>query len=430
MRNEILRLPRRFLFLFFAGSCILIAALYHNGPVKGQTAENAQNAVSQNTVSGKPGPHQSSPSLIVVPNGMAVVTSTALDGPTIRLADISQFGPLWTNPSNYAPNYIGNPIQMPLLNSWTPSQFNDSLGDQVMRGLAISADGMKIYTGTSGYIGLNKTPNVYRIGPTSTTPLLLSTLPSYVADPTSRRGIAGLDLDETHNLVFASNYADGIIYRIDAITPGAPIDSFDPLNPFADSASHPLPPLGERVVALAYHKLENRLYYSIWGVNHHSGIGTNTIRSIGLTAAGAFDIPTDRLEFNLTGGISSVADIEFNNAGNRMLVVEEDLVESGGIINLDAHAARALEYIGISGAWSIDPITYGISPFKYNVGGILNGHNCRGGVAWAYANITGSGIISGNEAFVVFTGDALRFDTVGVYGLQFTPSTGAAPGTA
>jgi hypothetical protein len=303
------------------------------------------------------------------------------------------------------------------MHGWTPADFADSDGNQSMRALAISSDGTKIYVGTSGYQGPNKTPNIYLIGPASTTPVKLATLPSYVEHVTIRRGIAGMDLDEVHNAVFASNFADGIIYRKDAAT-GGDLGSFDPLTPYA--ATTTLPPLGERVIALAYNKVENRLYYSLWG-------GGNNIRSVGLTAAGAFDPPTDRLEFTL-GGLVPVADIEFNNAGNKMLLAQEELFEISNMVVINAHNARAMEYAGGTGTWSLDPTNYDGSGRKYSIGSIFNLNNCRGGVAWAYSNITG-GVINGNENFVIFTGDALRFATAAaVYGLQYTPATGGAAG--
>lgn len=410
MRHRISRRPRfspRFLTSFLSGLFILAVIINSSSLAFAQTEKGS--AAFSPDVSAAP----ESPSLIMVPNGMAATTSSGADGPTLRVVDISQFGSMAVSP-NFAPNYISTTGQMPLLQSWTTSQFNAfSDGAQSVRGLAISGDGTKIYVGSSGYTGTNKTPNIYIIGPSSATPVRLSTLPSYVANVSIRRGIAGIDLDETHNAVFASSYADGIIYRRDALT-GANLGSFDPLTPYV-LGNTTLPPLGERVIAVAYNKLENRLYYSIWG-------SPNSIRSVGLDALGAFNPPTDRLEFNLPTA-PPVADIEFNNAGNKMLLAEENISESGGIVVLGAHSARAHEYTGGTATWAFDPAVYPGTSLKYNVGS-GGGTNCRGGVAWAYASITGGGIISGNESYVMFTGDALRLDSVSVYGLQFMPSTG------
>jgi len=427
MRNEILRLLRRFLLLFLAGFYILASLVDYPVPVKGQNVNSEQDPVTRDRVSGKSSGRQSSPSLIIVPNGMAAVTSTYTDIYTLRVLDISQFGALWINPVNRAPNYLATTTEMPLLQGWPSSQFNDSLGDQTMRGLAISADGTRLYAGTSGWGGPNKTPNIYRIGPTSTVPTLLATLPSYVSDPGLRRGIAGLDLDEIHNAVFASSFADGIIYRVDATT-GAILGSFDPLTPYVTGTTS-LPPHGERVVAVAYNRTENRLYYGIWGYNYFTSTGINSVRSIGLTASGAFLPPTDdKLEFTINS-LGSVGDMEFNNAGTRMLLGEDLIEEFSGAVIPDAHKATAVEYIGGTGIWVLDPTLYSGSGSKYAIGAFLSQTNGRGGVAWAYSGITGSGVISGNESFVMFTGDALRLDTVSVYGLQFTPSSGGSSGT-
>lgn len=432
MRDKISRrqpIQYRVLPRFFAVFFIL-ALVAHTMPfAAAQIPESSsREPVSFDEAAGKTSARPESPSLILVPNGMAAVTSRANDGPTVRVVDISQFGSMWAIPANRAPSYISTTGQMPTMQSWTTSQFTDPSGEQTMRGLAISADGTRIYTGTSGYDGANKTPNIYLIGPSGNTPVRLATLPSYVANVSIRRGIAGLDLDETHNAVFASSYADGIIYRRDATT-GANLGSFDPLTPYVLGDTN-LPPYGERVVAVAYNKVENRLYYSIWGHDSLGGSSANSVRSVGLTALGAFDPPTDRLEFDLVGSLGPVADIEFNNAGNRMLLGEETIQELGGVVDINAHKARALEYTGGTGTWSIDPADYDGSGRKYGVGAFITQTNCRGGVAWAYSNITGSGIISGNENFVMFTGDALQGNTSGilVYGLQFTPSTGGGAG--
>lgn len=424
MTHKISRRPQtssRFLTSFLAGLFILAAMINSSPLAMAQTDKGADVSTALEAA-------PESPSLILVPNGMAVTTSTGADGgsggngPTLRVVDISQFGNLWPIPANRAPNYISTTGQMPLMQSWLPSQFNAfSDGAQSMRGLAISGDGTKIYAAASGYTGNNKTPNIYIIGPGSVTPVLLATLPSYVANVALRRGIAGLDLDETHNAVFAASLADGIIYRRDATT-GANLGSFDPLTPYVIGTTT-LPPLGERVIAVAYNKVENRLYYSIWG-------SPNSVRSVGLTALGAFDPLTDRLEFNLSGSSAPVADIEFNNSCNRMLMAEENLIDSGGIVVLGAHGARGLEYTGGTTTWVIDPTVYPGTSRKYSVGAWSVQTNCRGGIAWAYSNITGAGIISGNESFVMFTGDALRLDSAAVYGLQYTPSSGgAAAGT-
>jgi hypothetical protein len=416
MTNETLN---RFLPRFLAGLFVLAVTINSSLPVFAQKAP-----------ADSPAPE--SPSLILVPNGMAVITSSGTDGSTVRVMDITQFGGLWANPANLAPNYISASAQMPTVQIWTPAQFVNSGGSQVMRTLAIKADGTSIYAGASGYTGVNLTPSIYRIGPSAATPVLLATLPSYVANVAIRRGIGGLDLDEAHNAVFASNLADGIIYRRDAAT-GASLGSFDPLTPYSIGSTN-LPPYGERVIAVAYNKAENRLYYGIWGYDVVAATGINSVRSVGLDAAGAFLPATDQLEFTLPGSVAPIADIEFNTAGNKMLLAEENMFESGGVINLGAHNARSLEYQGGVGAWAIDPTLYDVGTLKYNVGGFSNRKNSRGGIAWAYTNINiFDGTITGNENFVMFTGDALRLDGIAsVYGLQYTPAAGggAAGGVA
>ena len=404
---------------FFAVFFIL-ALVAHTIPfAAAQVPEgSSREPVSFDEAAGKTSRQPESPSLIMVPNGMAAVTSTAADGPTLRVVDISQFGGLAIAP-NFAPNYISTTGQMPLMLSWNPTDFVPigGGGPQAVRGLAISSDGTRIWVGGSGYVPGDKTPSIYRIGPTSTTPQHIFSLPSYVANTSIRRGVAGLDFDETHNQICASNYADGIIYCHDATT-GVFKSKFDPATPYPVGTTT-LPPLGERVIAITYNKLENRIYYSIWG-------SPNSVRSVGLDALGAFVPATDQFEFNLSGGTAPAADMEFNNAGNRMLVAEENLfVDGTGTLLISAHSARGLEYTGGAGAWVLDPTIYGSLSHKYNIGD-FSGTNSRGGVAWAYGNITGAGVISGNETYVMFTGDALRFSGTVVYGLQYTPASGGA----
>jgi hypothetical protein len=361
---------------------------------------------------------QASPSVVLVPDGFAVVSSTG-DGiaATVRVVDITQFGNLWTNTANHAPtNYLDTPAEMPLYQTWTTALFQN----QVMHGLAVSFDGTTIYASAHAYVPTgDKTPNIYRITSLSPTPAtLMATLPGG-----GNYGVGGIDLDETHALLFASNMDDGKIYRIDVSgTPGTILDSFDPLLP--DASGTNLPPMGERVISVAYHRLENRLYYSVWGTS------ANTVRSIGLTSSGAFNAPSDdRLEFTIPASQAPAGDIEFSIVGNRMLLAEEPIFNaSATVIGLSAHNGRILEYVrGTTGAWTPDPIGYGGSTVKYESGRYSTRTNSRGGITFVYSAPVGN-TVNGNERFVLFTCDALNFPTPAVYGLQFTPSTGGSVG--
>lgn len=351
-----------------------------------------------------------SPSVELVPSGFAVVTATGTDngaggGLTIRVVDISQFGVLWTNPANHSPDFVASQVEMPLFQSWTVSNFQN----QLMHGLTINSSGTIIYASTSAFLGADRTPNIYKIGPSSTTPALLTTLPGM-------RGIGSIDLDSQHGRIFASNIEDGRIYRINAST-GMINDFFDPFNP--DASGTALPPPGERVVAVAYHRPENRLYYSIWGG------GVNSIRSIGLTASGAFS-SNDKLEFVLDGSKTPAGDIEFNVVGNRMLVAEVPITEIGGFVQLTAHNGRGLEYVKGTSGWKLDSAVYGIGPVKYEIGRHDKHTNTRGGVSWVYSTTVAGGA-NGFENFVLFTADALLLGPP-VYGLQFTPASGGSSG--
>jgi hypothetical protein len=359
---------------------------------------------------------QAAPAVLLVPNGFAAVSSTAFDnsGTTVRVVDITQFGGLWTNPANYAP--FDSSGSMPTYLSWSPANFQG----QTMRGLTITRSGTIIYAAASPYAGSNRTPNIYRINSTAV-PTLLATLPG-----TNKYGIGSIDYDATHGLIFATNLDDGKIYAVN--TSGAIVGSFDPMA--ADTSGTNLPPLGERLVAVAYHPLEKRVYYGVWGAGNN-----NTIRSVGLTATGAFIPGSDKLEITVAGSQTPVGDIEFSVSGKRMLVAEEPIYDGGTFVGVTAHNGRGLEYLGSSStAWVLDPVIY-VSGRKYGIGNIVNtSANARGGAAWGYASLRTS-VLNGttfncDETFVLFTGDALRFDSNVVYGLQFTPSTGGSAGGA
>jgi hypothetical protein len=361
------------------------------------------------------------PAGILVPNGYAAVTSTAQDAgaQTLKVVDITQFGALWTNAANLAP--FDSSGSMPLYLSWSPASFQG----QTMRGLTIGRGGQFIYVSASPYAGGNRTPNIYRIGPSAATISMFTPLPG-----SNKYGIGSIDFDAAHNLIFATNVDDGKIYSRDASTglPGPSVNVFDPLSPDASGAN--LPPLGERLVAVAYHPLEKRVYYSVWGFNPSNNSGANTIRSVAVNSVGGFIPETDKLEATLASSQVPAGDIEFNLSGKRMLVAEEPMYEST-LLGLTAHNGRGLEFVKGTPQWILDPTVYG-SGLKYEIGVLSSKKNSRGGAAWGYSSLrttlqTGT-VFNCDETFVLFTGDALRFDTKVVYGLQFVPSTGGSAG--
>lgn len=350
------------------------------------------------------------PEAVVVPPGFAVVSSTgeegSLNSPTIRVVDITQFGCLWATGTNYAPAYIDSTLKMPLHSSWTPADFQN----QPIFGLAVRQNGTALYAATSPFAGFSRTPKIYSILAASGTPQLLTTLPGAF-------GIGNIDIDEKHNLIFASNIDDGKIYSIRTGN-GMVFDVFDPLSP--DASGTALPPLGERVMAVAYAKREKRIYYSVWGNNP-----TNSIRSIGLEIDGTFKTSSDRSEFVRTG-LAPIEDIEFNTAGNRMLMAENPVFSSSSPLSLTAHNGTVVEYIKVNNKWEPDPIGFGASQKKYEIGRISDLTNSRGGVAWVYP--APGNACNGSERFALFTGDALLFSSAYVYGIQFTPAVGGSAG--
>ena len=110
----------------------------------------------------------------------------------------------------------------------------------------------------------------------------------------------------------------GSIHRI-ALPGGALSTSFDPY-PAADPADI-MPPLGARTIGLAYHPLENRVYYTTWADDFVNNGNPNEIRSVALDASGDFVPASDRNEFSLTTDMPA-GDIEFNSTYTRLLVAE------------------------------------------------------------------------------------------------------------
>lgn len=355
----------------------------------------------------------------LVPAGFAVVTSVpdgATGNPTVRILNILQLGSLWTNTAEHSPSFIDTGTKLGLLKGWPTSAFQN----QTMHGLTMTNNGSIIYVAASGFVGANRTPNIYQIGPASDVPFLLTVTPLPGA-----RGIGAVDYDLKHGLIFATNLEDGKIYSVNA-TNGIPFGVHDPLGP--DTSGAALPPLEERVIAVAYARWEDRVYYSTWGNNY------NTVRSIGLTATGAFKPPNDdKLEFVLPinpgqfpDNAAPVGDIEFNTANKRMLVAENPIQLFSDPLALAAHHGRVLEYIKEGTSWKPDKAVYGIGPPKYEVGRYNIRANARGGVAWVYPNL--SGAANGFENFILMTGDALLLSGGSVYGLQFTPASGGSAG--
>ena len=211
--------------------------------------------------------------------------------------------------------------------------------------------------------------SIYRIDGTSIT--------EFADLPNRGQGLGNLCYDALHNLIFVTNFYDGLIYSIDGTT-GA-FTSFNPnFNGFTGTSYATTPvyaPLGQRPWGIAYYG--SRLYYSRWSADvSNQGTGQrNEIWSVGLNGAG---VPTgaETLIYTMPLYGSStyshpVSDIEISRSGTRMLLAERTM--SGSVSS--AHNSRLIELTGAGLLWSNQPL----SKFNLGSGGSGTQANCTGG---------------------------------------------------
>lgn len=363
----------------------------------------------------------------ILQNGYAVFTCYARSSTDAALAiiDLGQAGTLHDNTANWGSVDVSASFPKPTM--YTLSDFDDK---QVMSA-AIDKAG-NIYVGTStvyrafpaeGFVGVM---DVYKISRNGNSIVLFATLPG-------NNGGGWLDIDETHNQLYVSNFDDGMIYTI-PINAGPNIPATFAYNTFAPHASQGLnddvAPLGNRIWSVGYNEVESRLYYSIWArdVDVTTGLD-NTIRSVAIDANGNFVPGSDVLEITqpnedlwfdgpIVNTSTPVSDIEFNLAGNKMLIAEQSY---NSVIPVgEAHASRLLEANGGTGNWVLEAVD------KHGIG-IISGYeeNARGGIDFLYHDIDAQGNVNGREDYLVATGDALAFtNPTFIYGFQIHPITG------
>ena len=221
-------------------------------------------------------------------------------------------------------------------------------------------------------------------------------------------GLGAMAYDPVNQQFFVSNFEDGKIYRIN--TAGAILSSFDPLN--ADNGAEGAAPLGERVWGMGVSN--GRLYYSVWWESYNPAGGalgedntqlTNQIRSVALSASGAFTAGTDRLEFALpayagsgVGRSNPVADIEFDGSGN-MLLCERSMIN---LTTPGANASRVMLYAPLpGGTWS--------GPRYYHTSVSTTAECSTGGGDFGYLNYNPTSCkVFGNDQFLWLMADTLR----------------------
>ncbi len=311
--------------------------------------------------------------------------------------------------------------------SWTAGE----LGGSVF-GVTFDDD-RNIYTGVSSLYNLITAvtnPNLLAIDAATGIPTVIATVPG-------NAGIGQLDYQSGCDQLFVVNLDDGIIYRYD--TNGTLLSTFDPLTP--DDGVEGLADLGERIVAVSYNYGEDRLYYSVWSNDGINNGTRNSIRSVAIDPATCDFVPsTDILEITMPylseteGGNLNysmpVVDIEFDQSGGSLLIAESGFNSTVPV--RVAHRARIFRYDGMTTSWSIQNTPpAGNDDYQFEIGSIFGGTNALGGVDFSYAGMSTTGCVTGEDSFIVATGDALLgtdCNFVGcIYGLQYMPVTGGNP---
>jgi hypothetical protein len=224
------------------------------------------------------------------------------------------------------------------------------------------------------------------------------------------------------NVLYVSNFEDGLIYRvpIPQACPPAPYRPTGAPGTFWDHGVELLGPgnaddgqpntftsLRRRVWGMAVNEGESKLYYGTWledSANPNGGTN-NQIWSVDLDATGNFITGTQQLQATtpalvpLFGGpviyTAPIADITFGPNGN-MYIAERSI---GSV-----HYSRALELSGGSGAWAFQPTPkWRLGRYQ---GQFAPGHNAAGGIG-----VDCDGNVWGSS-------DAIILGNIGLYGLH------------
>jgi hypothetical protein len=310
------------------------------------------------------------------------------------------------------------------------------------------AAGNQVGTLATGSTAAKNAGQIYKIPSNTVTPM-----PTALALlPNDGNGIGNLHYDCDFESLYATNFYDGLIYRINA-TSGViqPLqwDHGGKLASATDAAGNPLgrtpilatvkdgsssfTALGRRVWAVTVYK--NRLWYSVWNDNEKSWLSDqsrtgvpNEIWSVALDANGDAMAPA-RLEIVLPQLAAThqfspphphpgphlfsnpVSDMAFGPMGT-LLLTERSMSGNGNNVP-GAHQSRALEYSFNGAAWVL------ANPTAYKVGSVFT-----------FANSAGSGAFDfGPGGMVWVVGDALHHPIVApytdlIYGLQGFPPGG------
>ncbi|MEO6131395.1 MAG: HYR domain-containing protein, partial [Saprospiraceae bacterium] len=294
-----------------------------------------------------------------------------INGPVMALIDVRDHstatpGTWWTQAS--ASEYADP--------SWTPQNLGQVFGIAIDQNEDIYVAASSIYTcSTTSPFAYNpftaSGPGaIYKVS--GTTGLIIGNItntgpftPGGISIPNNGSALGDIGYDAAHNQLFATNHADGMIYRIKN---GLVVSRFDPFGSINPPASGPggnpdFVVRGERTWGVAYYN--NRVYFATWteDTGRPNSLAANEIWSIGLNGVGEFaatsgSLPTawadgEVLEIAIptlpTSTFSNpVSDIAFA-ADGKMLLAERTMgTDCGGAFSQSwysyAHSSRLLEY--------------------------------------------------------------------------------------
>lgn len=252
--------------------------------------------------------------------------------------------------------------------------------------------------------------------------------------PNGGEGLGNLSFHAAKSQFFVSNFADGRIYRLNAL--GAIQSTFDHATGTITNNATPDPNdgpgfarLGERVWGVQ--EFRGRLYYSVWGKDwgrpNPPNNTDNQIWSIALDASGNFT-GTKQLEItipSLPGFTYSnpTSDIAFSPSGTMFLAERSRLQDKGMMNQTDAHQSRVLEYQLSGTNWVPSGRNFSVGNHNYHwnsAGGI--DLDCDGDV-W----MTGDALVltPANGRPPSLPPDPTAYT---IYGLQKSPASGNTGG--
>ena len=255
-----------------------------------------------------------------------------------------------------------------------------------------------INTVTNSYVGqVANSGSIYKI--------TANTMTEFVELPNKGQGLGNVCYNKIHNSLYATNFHDGKIYRMDMT--GTVQNVFDPnFDGLSYGTQFNYAPLGQRswgVAVFGTTTANTVLYYSRWSIDcNHPPTGNyyNEIWSVNLDASGnptgtetlIYKIPylnqvagTGSSCPNCANKSNPVADIEISTDGKRMLLAERSM---NGTTS-SAHASRLLELKRSGLVWAPEPVA------KYPIG-LWCKQNATGGCDYGDYDLKGNKVCNGS----------------------------------